>query len=378
MTSFYAHWQSWAIGAGTLVGAVLISLAVRSLVFSLLERIGRRSKSVVDASLVRHGRRPSKIVFPLIALLIAVPTTSLPPWVEKPLEHVIGLGLIASVAWAVILLADVVADVIVARNRIDVKDNLAARRMQTQVTVLRRVFAIVVIIVTLAIMLLTIPHVRTIGTSLLASAGLAGLVVGMAMKPTFGNLVAGIQIALTQPIRVEDAVIVEDQWGWIEEITSTYVVVRIWNWQRMVLPLTYFIEHPFQNWTRTTACLIGSVHLFVDYTTSIDDLRKELERLVRSTDKWMGKVCVLQVVEATDKAIQLRALADAPDAGTAWDLRCYIREGLIKYLQAHCPDNLPKLRTDLQHLPAAGIAENSGPADGDQQNLPAVQSQSAR
>lgn len=378
MTSFYAHWQSWAIGAGTLVGAVLISLAVRSLVFSLLERIGRRSKSVVDASLVRHGRRPSKIVFPLIALLIAVPTTSLPPWVEKPLEHVIGLGLIASVAWAVILLADVVADVIVARNRIDVKDNLAARRMQTQVTVLRRVFAIVVIIVTLAIMLLTIPHVRTIGTSLLASAGLAGLVVGMAMKPTFGNLVAGIQIALTQPIRVEDAVIVEDQWGWIEEITSTYVVVRIWNWQRMVLPLTYFIEHPFQNWTRTTACLIGSVHLFVDYTTSIDDLRKELERLVRSTDKWMGKVCVLQVVEATDKAIQLRALMDAPDAGTAWDLRCYVREGLIKYLQAHCPDNLPKLRTDVQHLPAAGIAENSGPPDGDQQNLPAVQSQSAR
>lgn len=378
MTSFYAHWQSWAIGAGTLVGAVLISLAVRSLVFSLLERIGRRSKSVVDASLVRHGRRPSKIVFPLIALLIAVPTTSLPPWVEKPLEHVIGLGLIASVAWAVILLADVVADVIVARNRIDVKDNLSARRMQTQVTVLRRVFAIVVIIVTLAIMLLTIPHVRTIGTSLLASAGLAGLVVGMAMKPTFGNLVAGIQIALTQPIRVEDAVIVEDQWGWIEEITSTYVVVRIWNWQRMVLPLTYFIEHPFQNWTRNTAQLIGSVHLFVDYTTSIDDLRKELERLVRSTDKWMGKVCVLQVVEATDKAIQLRALMDAPDAGTAWDLRCYIREGLIKYLQTHCPDNLPKLRTDVQRLPGADTTANGGPPDGDQQNLPAVQSQSAR
>lgn len=367
MAYWVTHWQRWAIGAGTLAGAVVISLIFRALLFSVLERLGRRSNSIVDASLIRHGRRPSKLVFPLIALLVAVPTTSLPGWIERPLEHVIGLGLIASAAWAVILLADVLADVIVARNRIDVKDNLAARRMRTQVTVLRRVFAILVVVVAIAIMLLTIPHVRTIGTSLLASAGLAGLVVGMAMKSTLGNLVAGIQIALTQPIRVEDAVIVEDQWGWIEEINSTYVVVRIWNLQRMVLPLTYFIEKPFQNWTRTTASLIGSVHLYVDYSTSIDELRKELERIVRTTNKWMGNVCVLQVVEATEKSMQLRALVDAPDAGTAWDLRCYVREALIKYLQEHHPQNLPKMRAELHPPPAPRVEPNGGSAREEQE-----------
>jgi small-conductance mechanosensitive channel len=344
------HWQSIAISGAILAGAIVMALIVRQIVFFILACLARKRTRTLEASVARHGRGPTAWIFPLLALLIATPLARLPQNVKSPLGHVVGLGLIAALGWTVILFAEVFADVVTARYRVDVRENLAARRIRTQVQMLRRVFTVVVMIITLAIMLLTIPDVRAIGTSLLASAGLAGLVVGVAMKSTLGNLVAGVQLALTQPFRLEDAVIVENEWGWIEEITSTYVVVRIWDWRRMVLPLSYFIEKPFQNWTRTTAQLIGSVHLFVDYTVPVDELRKELDRIVRSTDKWMAKVCVLEVVEATEQAMELRALADAPDAGTAWDLRCYIRENLIKFLQERYPQSLPKMRAEVHGL----------------------------
>ncbi|MGH9396107.1 MAG: mechanosensitive ion channel family protein [Terriglobia bacterium] len=351
MAYFASNWHTLLIATGVLVGAIIIALIVHSALFRILQRLANKPGHIVDASLVRHGRRPTKWVLPLIALLITVPLVSLPIEAQHLLEHLIGLGIIAAVAWAFILVADVFTDIVAARHRIDVKDNLTARRIRTQVQVLRRIVTIIVIIVAIAIMLLTIPNVRSIGTSLLASAGLAGLVIGMAMKSTLGNLIAGVQIAMTQPIRIEDAVIVEGQWGWIEEINSTYVVVRIWNWQRMVLPLTYFIETPFQNWTRTSASLIGSVHLYADYTVPVDELRKELDRIVKSTDKWAGTVCVLQVTHATSNTVELRALADAVDAGTAWDLRCYIRENLIKFLQEKYPHCLPKTRAELNPQP---------------------------
>jgi small-conductance mechanosensitive channel len=348
---FARHWQSVLISVAILGGAIGLALIVHQVIFLILDRLARERSGTVEASIARHGRRPSFWVLPLLGLLVAVPAAPLPYGVKVPLGHVIGLGLIATMAWVVILTADVVSDVIAARFRVDVQDNLAARKVQTQVQMLRRIFAVVVILLTLAIMLLTIPQVQSIGASLLASAGLAGLVLGVAMKPTLENLVAGVQLALSQPFRIEDAVIVENEWGWIEEITSTYVVVRIWDLRRMVLPLSYFIQKPFQNWTRTTATLLGSVHLFVDYTVPVDELRKELERIVRTTDKWLGNVCVLQVVEATEQSMQLRALADARDAGIAWDLRCYIREHLIKFLQERYPESLPKIRAEL-HGPA--------------------------
>jgi small-conductance mechanosensitive channel len=348
---FANHWQNVAISAAILGGAVGLALLAHWIIFLVLDRLARKPSRTTEASIARHGRRPSAWVLPLLALLIAIPATPLPRSVTVPFGRVIGLGLIAAIGWAVILIADVLADVITARFRLDVRDNLEARKIHTQVKMLRRIFAVVVILITLAIMLLTIPQVQSIGASLLASAGLAGLVLGVAMKPTIENLVAGVQLALTQPFRLEDAVIVENEWGWIEEITSTYVVVRIWDLRRLVLPLSYFIQNPFQNWTRTTATLLGSVHLNVDYTVPVDELRRELERIVRATDKWSGKVCVLQVVEATGQSMQLRALADAPDAGTAWDLRCYIRENLIKFLQAKYPQSFPKVRAELGGLP---------------------------
>jgi small-conductance mechanosensitive channel len=350
-SDFLQHWQNWVIAAASVAGAIIIALIVHYVIFYVLKRIARNPKRVVEASLVQHGKKPAKWILPLLAVLIALPTLPIPDKVKLPAEHVIGLALIAAIAWILIILTEVVADVIASRYRVDVADNLEARRIRTQTQVLRRIVQLLIIILTIGIMLLTIPNVRAIGASVLASAGVAGIIIGMAMKPTLSNLIAGVQIALTQPIRIEDAVIVEGDWGWIEEINITYVVVRTWDWRRLVLPLSYFIEHPFQNWTKKTAQLIGSVYLYVDFTVPIDELRAELDRLVKSSKLWREEVVVLQVSDVKEYTIELRALADARTAGETWDLRCYIREGLIKYLQEHYPQSLPKTRAELQGMP---------------------------
>jgi small-conductance mechanosensitive channel len=283
--------------------------------------------------------------------MAALPAARLSENFLTPIERTSGLALIAATAWLVILISNIVSDLIFARYRIDLADNLAARRVRTQIEVLHRIVVALVVVVSLSIMLMTFPAIKHIGMSLLASAGLAGLVVGMAMKSTLSSLIAGIQIAFTQPIRIEDVVVVEGEWGWVEEIGTTYVVVRIWDLRRLVLPLSYFIEHPFQNWTRSSADLLATVLLYVDYTVPVEPIRTELRRIVESTNLWKGEVCVLQITDATDHAIQLRALVDARDSSSAWDLRCYVREKLIQFLQEKYPNALPRVRAEFQGLP---------------------------
>ena len=311
----YRGTVAWS--AGILALAVMGSLIVRRIVFFFLERIAARHESVVADSLVHHGKRISRLIFPLLALAGALPATSLSARILNPLQHAIGISLIAITAWLVILSSEVVSDILTARYQVDVVDNLRARKVETQLAVLHRVVSVVVILVALAIILMTFPEIRAIGASLLASAGLAGLVIGMAMKPTISSLVAGIQIALTQPMRLDDVVIVEGEWGWIEEIRTTYVIVRIWDLRRLVVPLSYFIEHPFQNWTRTSSDLLGVVLLWVDYTVPVAELREELQRIVKASKLWKGDVCVLQVTDANERAMQIRALIDARYSGQA-------------------------------------------------------------
>jgi len=349
MAHFFTAWQTFFISATTFVGAIVAGLLAHRFGYLLLSR--RSKLSVIDASLVRHSRRPARLILPLMAVILAERVLPVNPVFRDALAHAIGLCLIAAIAWLLVVLIDVGEDLIIDRYRIDVSDNLVARRMRTQVSVLRRIAVVVVSIVTLSVMLMTFPEVRQIGTSVLASAGVAGLVIGMAMRPTLASLVAGIQIALTQPIRIEDSVVVAGEWGWIEEITTTYVVIRIWDLRRLVVPLSYFTEQPFQNWTRTSADLLGSVMLYTDYRVPVDALRQELERVLKSSDKWKGEVCVLQVTDATEHTIQLRALMDARDAGTAWDLRCLVREKLIDFLQREYPESLPRTRAEVDHLP---------------------------
>jgi small-conductance mechanosensitive channel len=241
-------------------------------------------------------------------------------------------------------------DFVLRQYRIDVTDNLEARKIQTQLQVFKRIVIIVIGIIALAAMLMTFEKVRQLGTSILASAGVIGIIVGVAAQRTIATFLAGIQIAVTQPIRIDDVVIVENEWGRIEEITLTYVVVRIWDLRRLVLPITYFIEKPFQNWTRVTADILGTVFIYVDYTVPIQAVREELHRILQDSKLWDGKVRGLQVTNTTEHTVELRALMSAPDASSAWDLRCEVREKLVEFIQKNYPDGLPKVRAEIRNF----------------------------
>lgn len=329
--------------------AVAVGALAHAVIFSVARRVALRGEGEVGDNLVEYARRPAALILPLVAIQLVFPvlTTYLPSATFLALRHALGLGLIAGVAWLIISVSHVIDDALGVRYRLDVRDNLAARRVHTQARVLRRTITVLIIILTAGVMLMTFPQVRELGASVLASAGLAGIVVGFAARPVLQNLIAGVQIAIAQPIRLDDVVIVEGEWGRIEEITSTYVVVKIWDQRRLVVPLNYFIENPFQNWTRTDAEILGTVFLWVDYTVPVDELRQELHRLLQKNDKWDRRAWGLVVVETSERAVQLRALMSAGDAGTAWDLRCEIREQMIAYLQQHYPGSLPRVRAEV-------------------------------
>lgn len=263
------------------------------------------------------------------------------------LDQILSLLLIGLVSWLLIKTVYILEDYVVRSFEVDVEDNLRARKIHTQLRVLKRIVIILVGVIALATMLMTFPRVRQLGTTILASAGIIGIVVGMAAQRTIGTFIAGLQIAFTQPIRVDDVVIVENEWGRIEEITLTYVVVKIWDLRRLIVPITYFIEKPFQNWTRVTADILGTIFIYVDHTVPIDAVREELHRILKGSELWDGKVCVLQVTNTSERTVELRALVSAADASTAWSLRCEVREKLIEFIKKDYPQALPKLRAEL-------------------------------
>jgi small-conductance mechanosensitive channel len=262
-------------------------------------------------------------------------------------KQTFSLLLIISVAWLLIKLVYVLEDLILNQYSIDLKDNLEARRIHTQIQILKKVVIVVVGVLALAAALMTFEKVRQLGTTLLASAGIVGIIVGLAAQKSISTLFAGIQMDITQPIRIDDVVIVENEWGRIEEITLTYVVVRIWDLRRLIVPITYFLEKPFQNWTRISADLLGTVFLYVDYTVPVEAVRAELKRILESSPLWDKQVCTLQVTNATDRTVELRALMSAADSPRAWELRCDVREKLIGFIRQNYPDSLPKVRAEL-------------------------------
>lgn len=232
------------------------------------------------------------------------------------------------------------------RADISVADNLAARKLQTRVRMLRRLIAVLVAILTVATALMVLPGARELSLSLFASAGIAGLVIGIAAQPVLSNLIAGLQIAITQPIRIDDAVVVEGEWGWIEEIGLFHVAVRLWDDRRLMTPLSYFNQTPFQNWTKEAAAITGSIFWSVDYRAPIPEMREKLEEFCRESAHWDGRVCVLQVTGAVGDSLELRALASARTSPAAWDLRCEIREKMVVWLQTHHPGALPRRRAE--------------------------------
>lgn len=297
--------------------------------------------------LVRYSNRTGRMIVFLLLLQVIFRSVADTLAGIAMLRHLNALALYVAFTWFGVRCINAVADTIVELNPVDASDNLQARRIQTQAKVLARASIALVVMVGSGLALMTLPLLRQIGTSLLASAGVAGLVIGFAARPVLTNLLAGIQLALTQPIRLEDVVIVEKEWGHIEEITGTYVVVRIWDQRRLVVPLQWFIENPFQNWTRSNSEILGTVLFWADYRLPLDAVRKEAERLCQTSPDWDQRVCVTQVVDANERAMQLRVLVSAGDAGKAWELRCRIREGLIDFIQRDFPACLPRLRADI-------------------------------
>jgi small-conductance mechanosensitive channel len=369
MLYLWQQWSFWLWPSVILAGSIVLALIAHYFLFLIGKKFASRTGGVIANSLVHHAEGPTRWILPLLAIVLALPALPVRSDLVQILRHVVGLGLIAAIGWAIILLTEVLSDALFARYRVEIADNLAARRIRTQTTVLRRIISVVVIVVTAGFMLMTFPQIRQLGTSLLASAGLAGLIIGMAMKSTFANLVAGLQIALTAPIRIEDVVIVEGEWGWIEEILTTYVVVRTWDLRRLVVPLSYFIDHTFQNWTRRTADLLAYVYINCDYTTPIEELRQEFRRIVESTPLWDQKVCVLQVTDTTEHTLQIRALTSAADSSKAWDLRCLVREKLIQFLQEKYPQCLPKTRAEMPDLSNA-FRPSQAPPNGHELSAP--------
>jgi small-conductance mechanosensitive channel len=265
--------------------------------------------------------------------------------------HLLKLLIIFFITWLIIGLVKFGQDIALIRYDIGEKDNLKARKIYTQFKIMERISIFFIIVIALAIALMTFEQIRKIGVSIFASAGVAGIILGFAAQKMIGNILAGFQIAIAQPIRIDDVVIVEQEWGWIEEINLTYVVVRIWDKRRLILPTSYFIEKPFQNWTRVSADILGTVFIYTDYTVPIDKLREELTRVLKSDQNWDGKVNVLQVTDSTEKTMEIRALMSAADSPSAWDLRVNVREKLIDFLQKNYPESLPKSRFEMTKHP---------------------------
>ncbi|WP_343847954.1 mechanosensitive ion channel family protein [Algoriphagus jejuensis] len=278
------------------------------------------------------------------------------------LPHLNTILIIIGFTWCLLVLIQISKRVFLRQFDINEEDNLRARKVYTQINVLVKVANFMIIVIGIGLILISFEVVRQVGVGLFASAGVAGIIIGISAQKAIGTLIAGVQIAFTQPFRLEDAVVVEGEWGWIEEINLNYVVVRIWDQRRLVLPSTYFLENPFQNWTRTSAEIIGSVFIYTDYTVSFEAMREELDRILAETKLWDGKVKVLQVTDAKERTVESRILVSAKNSPTAWDLRVLVREKMVEFLQKTYPDALPKTRIVLRDFPAKGQSfENENP-----------------
>ncbi|MGH8150117.1 MAG: mechanosensitive ion channel family protein [Steroidobacteraceae bacterium] len=312
-----------------------------------LERWAASSRSRLDDLIVPLVGRSLRIVVPVLAVIFALPVLDLPARYAHVVSQGTAILLIATFAFLLFQAVQTVEQALLTRYDISAADNLRARKVYTQVHVIGKVIDVIIGFLTVASVLMMFNEVRHFGASLLASAGVVGIIAGIAAQKTIANLIAGFQIALAQPMRQDDVLIVEGEWGRVEEITLTYVVVHIWDDRRLVVPLSYFIEKPFQNWTRTSAGLLGSVFVWVDYTFPVDEGREALKDIIEKSPLWDRRFWNLQVSDASDRTMQLRVLATSADSSKSWDLRCEIREKFIAYIQGHHPGSLPQVRAEL-------------------------------
>lgn len=351
---------SWLIATALVIAGLLLALLAHAVIVQTMRRtLGARHPRI--RALLTNSKGPLRLGLMVLALSFVVRIAPISDNAAAALGSILNVAFIALLGWVALTAVQISSQIYLQQFRLDTEDNLLARKHVTQVRILKRAIDVLIVIMTFGAALMSFEEVRQYGVSLFASAGVAGLAIGLAARPLLSNLIAGIQIAVTQPIRLDDVVIVEGEYGTVEEITTTYVVIKLWDWRRMVVPLSHFIEKPFQNWTRETSALIGSVFLYVDYSVPAEKLREKLMEIVRASPLWDGRVVALQVSDTRDRTVELRALVSAGSAPATWDLRCEVREKLIAYLQQDYPEALPRTRHE-----AVGVVQ---PRSSDQPSL---------
>lgn len=350
------YWLEATLVVGTAVAiAVLAALALHWAAFRMLHRLARASESESDNIVVGKLHRPTR--FALVALAIVL-VAQLFPLVESVWMQARSLVLPLLIGWMAIAILHALVEAIALKNDISVADNRSARRRRTRLAIFSRIATFLIVFVIIGLMLLAIPGVRDIGVTLVASAGLAALAVGAAAQPALKALISGLQMALTEPVIVGDAVVIGGEWGWVEEIRTTYIIVKVWDERRLIVPTSRFLEDIFQNWTKTTAQLMGTIMLYVDPATRLDPIRAKFETIVTANERWDGRVKHMQVTELTRDAIEVRFLVTAKDSPTLFDLRCDVREELIQWLAEEMPAAIVRSRV----LPAGPLPlEGSGP-----------------
>jgi small-conductance mechanosensitive channel len=340
-------WEGLLFTSGVVVAALLIGMLLYRMLFSILSKLASRTDIPLNTIFVGSMRAPARLLLPLFSLMMVAPSFSLPAELSTVTQHLFNLCFIALITWLIINATVASRDIIISRYDIDAGESFKARASYTQLTIIVKVILVIVVIIALATMLMSFDKIRAIGVSILASAGIMGIIVGFAAQRSLATLLAGLQIAITQPIRINDVVVVEGEWGTIEEITLTYVVVKIWDLRRLIVPVTFFLEKTFQNWTRSTTSIMGTVFLYVDYTAPVAEIRQKLLEYLKESQIWDKEVWGLQVTNASEHVLELRALMSAVDAPTSWDLRCEVREKLVTFIKETYPESLPRSRAEL-------------------------------
>lgn len=350
----------WVNNAVIAAGAVLAALLLHALLAGIARRFAARTPASVDDAVVELTRRPTRWIAVALALTISRRFQDLPRWADELWSLAAGMVVPALIGWFLVTLIRIYVRAIELRYDISVEDNLHARRRRTRAAILGRIAAWGVVVLALALMLLSIPSIRNIGITLMASAGLAGLAVGAAAQPALKTIIAGVQMAFTEPIRIDDVVIIDGEWGRIEEIRLTYVVVAIWDERRLVVPVSRFLDQSFENWTRNTSKLLGSAFFWLDPAADVAALRDRYAEIVRANPRWDGRAFALQVTDTKPDAIEVRVLATAKDASTTFDLRCDIREAMLAFIRDSMPEALPRRRV-LVDQPDSGATASTVP-----------------
>lgn len=339
----------WAVIAILCAVIAIVTLLFKWIVTLILKQTSAQTNYSLLISVLKHLSKPLNFLLPLFFINAFLPYFGIGAAALRVVERVLDIFLIIAFAYLLIKTIRIFEDFVYNTYKLDKSDNLKERKVRTQLQFVRKVAISLVVIVAVSIVLLSFDGVRKIGAGLLTGVGIGGIIIGFAAQKSLSNFLAGLQIAFTQPIRIDDVLVVEGEWGRVEEITLTYVVINIWDQRRLILPINYFIEKPFQNWTRNTSEILGTAFFYVDPTFPVEALRSELEQLVKVSPLWDGRVGILQVTDIKETVVELRVLVSARNSSEAFDLRCYIRENLLKFIQANAAYGLPKTRVVLQN-----------------------------